>query len=150
MGVASVYPSMGDKEWGPANVFDVFGDPLARRILVLASERSLSADELARELDVSRPTIYRRVNALIDYDLLQERQQIDRKGNHFQSFETAFERVTFEVTDGGYDIDLQLRQNLVDQFESFWTDLEGTDAGPTAAANDHRDTRPTESRSNDG
>lgn len=104
----------------------MFGDSLARRILVLASDRPLSADDLAQQLEVSRPTIYRRVNALIDYDLLRESQQIDVKGNHYQSYETTLQRVTFEIDNGGYNIDLTMRQSLAEKFESFWTGLEAS------------------------
>ncbi|MFB6353165.1 MAG: HTH domain-containing protein [Halobacteriales archaeon] len=121
---------MGEKEWDPSDVFDVFGDSLARRILVLASERPLSADDLAEQLDVSRPTIYRRVNALRNYDLLRERQQIDADGNHYQRFETTLKRVTLEIGDGGYDVSLTMRQRLAEQFESFWNDLEESKPEP--------------------
>lgn len=121
---------MGEKEWVPSDVFDVFGDSLARRILVLASDRPVSADDLGTQLDVSKPTIYRRLNALIDYDLLRERQQIDVKGNHYKSYETTLRSVTLEIKDGGYNINLSMRQSLADQFESFWTDLEGAASKP--------------------
>lgn len=48
---------MGDKEWTPTDVSDLFGDELARRILVLTSERPLSADDLADHLDAAeRPS----------------------------------------------------------------------------------------------
>lgn len=135
---------MGEKEWDPSNVLDVFGDDLARKILVLASERPLAAEDLADELDVSRPTIYRRVNALIDYDLIREHQQIDIKGNHYQIFETTLKRISFEVADGGYDISLEMRQSLADQFESFWDDLEGADRAGESAVEAHGDPAPTE------
>lgn len=114
---------MGEKEWAPMDVFDIFGDALTRRILVLASEQPLSADELAGTLDTSHPTVYRRINALLEYDLLKEQQQIDAEGNHYKTFETTLNRIAFEIDDGGYDIDIQMRQNLVDQFGDFWSDL---------------------------
>lgn len=115
---------MADKEWEPSDVFDVFGDDLARRILILASDRPLSADELADLLNVSEPTIYRRVNALIDYDLLAKQQEIDPEGNHYQTVETTLRKVVLEIEDGGYNVNLQMRQSLADQFESFWSDLD--------------------------
>lgn len=115
---------MGDKEWSADNVLDVVGDDLARRILVLTSEQPLSADELADCLGTSPPTVYRRVNSLIEYDLLAEHQRFDGEGNHYSTFETTLKRISFEIDDGGYDIDLQVRQNLAGQFESFWSDLE--------------------------
>lgn len=120
---------MGEKEWDPAGVFDLFGDDLARQILVLASEQPLSADELARTLDTSHPTVYRRVNALLEYDLLDEQQQIDAEGNHYKTFETTLTRIAFEIEDGGYTIDVQMRQNLVEQFDDFWSDLGGSRIG---------------------
>ncbi len=135
---------MGEKEWTPSDVFDVFGDALARRILVLASDRPRSADDLAERLSVSRPTVYRRVNALVDYDLLRVRPRIDGRGNHYQSYETTLRRVTFEIDDGGYNIDIAMRRRLADQFESFWSDLEGArpDRGPEP--DDRPDRDPTE------
>ncbi|MFB6359787.1 MAG: ArsR/SmtB family transcription factor [Halobacteriales archaeon] len=125
---------MAEKEWAPSDVFDVFGDALARRILVLASERALSADELADQFEASRPTIYRRLNALIDYDLLREQQEIDTDGNHYQVYETTLKRVSFEIEGGGYTIDMTMRQSLAEQFESFWTGLEESPDGKSHLA----------------
>lgn len=130
---------MGEKEWDPSDVFDVLGDSLARRILVLASEEPLSADDFADQLAVSRPTIYRRINALIDYDLLRERERIDVEGSNYQEFETTLERVTFEIDRGGYNLDVRIRRQLADQFESFWTDLEESSSAPGPASDSHQD-----------
>lgn len=131
---------MPEKEWAPSDVFDVFGDGLARQILVLASDHPVSAEKLAEQLDVSKPTIYRRVNALIDYDLVRERQQIDTEGNHYQEYETTLKRVVFEIEGGGYNIDLELRQRLAHQFESFWTDLEASGRSQSAERADQAET----------
>lgn len=133
---------MGEKEWKPSDVFDVFGDSLARRILVLASERPVSADDLAEQLDVSRPTIYRRVNALADYDLLTEQQQLDADGNHYQTVETTLKQIVFEIEDGGYNVSLEMRQSLADQFESFWSNLDQPTQHGARALDDHLDGDP--------
>lgn len=127
--------AMGEKEWDPSNVFDVFGDRLARRLLVLASQRAAPADELADALDVSEPTVYRRLNELGEYDLVAEHQQIDADGHHYKTYETTLRQVTLEIDRGGYNVDLELRQDLVDSFDSFWTELEQsqpTGEGPSA------------------
>lgn len=140
---------MNEKEWAPAGVFDIFGDRLCRKILVLASAQPVSADDLAEQLDVSKPTVYRRVNALHEHDLLSQQQQFDIDGNHYQQFETTLEQVVFEIDDGGYNIQLQMRQSLADQFESFWSDLDegkpettratdlGTDHDSSESKSDH-------------
>lgn len=120
---------MGEIESDPIRIFDLFGDNLSRRILILASEQPLSADELATTLDASHPTIYRRINALLDYDLVREEQHIDADGNHYKTFETTLNRIAIEVDDGGYTVDIRMRQNLVDQFGDFWSDLGESDLG---------------------
>lgn len=120
---------MGEKEWDPATVLDVFGDELARRILVLASDRPVAAHDLAEQLEVSEPTVYRRVNTLLEYDLVRENQEIDADGNHYKSYETALKRASFEIEAGGYNIVLELRRNLADQFDAFWSELERSGAG---------------------
>lgn len=115
---------MGEKEWTPDTIFDVFGDDLARDILVLASQQPVSAEELAAHCEVSLPTVYRRAQTLCDYDLLQTHQEIDADGNHYKTFETTLEQITFAIEGGGYTIDIELRDSLVDRFEAFWEDLE--------------------------
>lgn len=114
------------KEWDPDTLFDVFGDELARHILVLASEGPLSAEDLAEHCDASLPTIYRRVDTLEELDLLQSRIQIDEQGNQYRQFETALKRVGFTFDSGGIDIDVGLRRDLTDRFEAFWDELEQT------------------------
>ncbi|MFB6160197.1 MAG: ArsR family transcriptional regulator [Haloferacaceae archaeon] len=115
---------MSGKEWEPGNVFDVFGDEIARRVIVVASQGPISADDLAERMNASLPTIYRRVNALVEYDLLSEGQAIDGEGNHYKTFETALQRVSFEVTESGYDVAVEMDRGLADQFQRFWADLD--------------------------
>lgn len=133
---------MGEKEWDPATVFDVFGDALSRRILVLASDRPVAADDLAGQLDVSEPTIYRRVNTLLEYDLLRVRQVIDGDGHHYKTYETTLKRAAFEIENGGYNIDLEIRQSLADRFDAFWSDLERSQPAGAPEPVDH----PTDER----
>jgi DNA-binding transcriptional ArsR family regulator len=127
--VGYVSPSSVSKEWEPENVFDVFGSELARRILVLASSDPVSAEEIAERCDSSLPTVYRRLNTLEEHDLLRENQQVDADGNHYNTYQTKLQKVCFTVEDGGFTIDLQLRQDLVDKFGAFWSDLEGSSGG---------------------
>lgn len=117
------------KEWEPETVFDVLESDVARRILVLASREPMSADELADGCDASLPTIYRRVNVLLEYDFLTEDRELDSDGNHYKTFETALERITFEIEGDGISVTLDRRRSLLDQFEDFWSDL-----GESAAA----------------
>lgn len=117
---------MGEKEWCPDNVLDVFGDQVARAILVLASERPVGVPDVADRLDVSDPTVYRRIGPLVEANLLEERRCIDRDGNQHKEYETILDEVTFSVENGSYTVDIQVDQDLTDDFESMWSDLEST------------------------
>lgn len=115
---------MGDKEWSPSNILDVFGDPIARATLVVANDRSVSVKEIAETLDVSNPTIYRRIDPLVDANLLAERRRIDTDGNQHKEYETILDEAKFSIDGDSYTVDIQVDQDLTDDFESIWSDLE--------------------------
>lgn len=112
------------KEWDPENVFDVLGSEVARQILALASLRPLSAIELAEHCEVSEPTIYRRIHALQEYDMLDEQMEFDDDGHHYKRFRTNLEEARFRVDEGQFGIDIQLKKDYTDKFTDFWHDLE--------------------------
>lgn len=114
------------EEQDPETVFEVFGNEFARRVLVLASHDPVSAEEIADHLGVSLPTVYRRVNALVDHGFLHERPHVDGKGNQYKLFETAVKRIEFEVGNGQYELTVEFEQGLADRFEGFWEELEGS------------------------
>ena len=111
-------------DWDPPTVFDVLGNEHARQILALASVEPVSADDLAEHTDASQPTVYRRVNVLQEYDMLTEETELDAEGNHYKTYRTSLERVCFDVENGGFTVDIELRQNVVEQFSEVWTDDE--------------------------
>lgn len=111
------------EEWDPDTLLDVFGSETARGILALASVEPLSAGDLSDHLEVSEPTVYRRLDALQRYDLVTGHAQVDDGGNHYKTYETNLERIAFEIEDGRFVVDVRLERDLVDQFESFWSDL---------------------------
>lgn len=122
-------PPAVSKEWDPEDVFDVLASDVARDILVLASDGPRSADELASDCDASLPTIYRRVNALLEYDLLAARRRFDDDGHHYQTFQTAIEGITVDVDESGVAAETEPCDDLVGRFEAFWTDLGSTGEG---------------------
>lgn len=112
------------KEWDPDHLFEVLGSEAARRILVACAGEPRSAEELSDLLDASLPTVYRRLNALVDYDLLRSETRIDPDGNHYQTFETAVDRVSVAIDDDGIDAEVERERDVVDRFGAFWDDLE--------------------------
>lgn len=115
---------MGAKEWSPSNILDVFGDSIARATLVVANDRPVSVKEIAKVLDVSNPTIYRRIDPLVDANLLEERSRIDMNGNQHKEYETILDEATFSLDGDSYTVDIQVDQDITDDFESIWSDLE--------------------------
>jgi DNA-binding transcriptional ArsR family regulator len=112
------------KEWEPQNVFDVLGNEIARKILALASVQPISATKLAEHCDVSEPTIYRRITALQEYDMLDEQTAIDDGGHHYKRYRTTLKEARIRVEEGQYNIDIELKKDYVDKFTGFWNDLE--------------------------
>lgn len=112
------------KEWESQNVFDVLGCEIAREILALGSLRPMSAAELADRCDVSEPTVYRRLDALETYDMVDEETEIDADGHHYKRFETNLEEVRVQVEDGSFDVDLQIQKDYTDRFVDLWEDME--------------------------
>jgi hypothetical protein len=109
-------------DWDPNTVFDVLGDEEARRLLAVANVEPVSADRLADALGVSEATVYRRVDACTEYDLLAERTRVDEHGNHYTLYETKLQRACFEIEGGGYDVNVELRRDAVDRIDGFEPD----------------------------
>lgn len=101
-------------EWDADTLFDVFERKTAREILALTSLEPMSAEALAEHTDESEPTIYRRIDALTEHDLLEERTRMDEDGNHYSVYETNLETVCFHLEDGGFTIDVTYRRELVE------------------------------------
>lgn len=112
------------KEWESENVFDVLGCEIVRQILALASLRPLSATELAEHCDVSEPTIYRRLDALQEYDMLDEQIEVDDDGHHYKRFRTELKEARFQVEQGEFNIEIELKKDYTDKFTDFWKDME--------------------------
>lgn len=114
---------MTDPEWEAGNLLDVLGDPLCRQVLVYASKSPISATALADQLDVSPPTVYRRINSLVDHELVRTHRRLDGDGNHYRTFETALDRIEVELTQDGYEVSIHSRQDAGHRFDEFWREF---------------------------
>lgn len=110
------------KEWEPADLFEVLADDTAREMLALASAQELAADEFADACGVSLPTVYRRVDALQEYDLLASETKIDTDGNNYETYETTLTEISITIENG--DVDVTVERDAVERFVELWTDLE--------------------------
>lgn len=91
--------------------------------------KPMSADELAQYCDTSKPTIYRRINVLLEYDFLTVNHERNHGGNQYRTFSTNLHHISFGIKDGSIDTTIQLRHDLIDGFNGLRSDLQGeTDA----------------------
>lgn len=88
----------------PTRRLDVLGDDCARTILVATSEGAHTAKELADRTDCSSATVYRRLNDLIESDLLTECIRFEEDGSHTTAYEATVDRVRVEIGGGGIDV----------------------------------------------
>jgi len=117
------------KEWGPDDIFDVLASETAREILLLSRSESMSAQELAERCGTSKPTVYRRVQKLDEYDLLETDLVVDDSGNHYRTFRTNTDRICFDIEEDDWIVTVHFEEDFVERFVSAWTTLGQTENG---------------------
>ncbi|WP_049947504.1 winged helix-turn-helix domain-containing protein [Candidatus Halobonum tyrrellensis] len=111
---------MGGDE-SPTELFALLDDAYARAILTATSSQPMSAKTLSEECDASLPTVYRRVDRLIDCGLLAEQTEVAEDGHHYSVYSARLERLTVELEDG--DLQVTLEQAPADDVADRFTDL---------------------------
>ena len=114
------------KAWDPDDIFDVLASEDVRRILVATSVRPMSAKELADICDRSLATIYRRIQAMEDYDLLSEELTRDPDGTQYNEYRSDLNEITISVDEGQLNVNIDIERDTVDQFAELIEDLEAT------------------------
>jgi predicted transcriptional regulator len=111
----------------PDTLLDVLGNERSRQILALASVEPIAAKDIQEYCEVSLPTVYRHVDLLVDFDLLQERTVIDSDGNQKREFQTNLDQLTVEIADGTITVDVSFSHEMVDQYDRLWGDVDRSD-----------------------
>lgn len=105
-------------------ILDTIGDSHARTVLAGVSREAQSAKELASKLDLSLPTIYRRLEMLKKHDLVTERTLIADNGNHYKEYTCNFNSTVISLEDDDYEVHIFRDENLPDRFSRLWHDLQ--------------------------
>jgi len=114
----------GDADEEPIeDILDTIGDRRARHVLASIAHEPRSAKEIAEELDLSLPTVYRRIEELEEYELVEGRTEIATDGNHYRVFECAFDSTVISLDDGEYEVQIFREGNVPDRFADLWDDL---------------------------
>lgn len=88
-------------------ILALLGDEYARRLLTRLVEQPRTGRELAAATDMSRPTIYRRLEQLDENGLVRTEMQFDPDGHHRKRFHATVS--TFDFAVGTQGIDARLR-----------------------------------------
>ncbi|AGN00837.1 transcription regulator [Salinarchaeum sp. Harcht-Bsk1] len=111
---------------GTSDLLDLLGEARNREILAATSRETLSAKELSEECDVALSTIYRRVDEMVEHDLLVERTRIESDGSHHSVFDANVDRVGVDVGDGTIEVSLHVREDAAERFSRIWSHIRGT------------------------
>jgi DNA-binding transcriptional ArsR family regulator len=87
-------------------VLSLLSDEYARELLGVLSEESLSARELVDRLDMSRATVYRRLDRLESAGILETSMCIDPDGHHRKCFDVVVERMQLAFDSEGLTLEV--------------------------------------------
>lgn len=105
-------------------VFALLDDEYARAILTATSTQPMSAKELGDECDASLPTVYRRVERLVETGLLEERTRVADHGRHYSVYRARLRRLSVELDDGELRVSVDAeRDDMADRFTDMWEEL---------------------------
>lgn len=100
---------------------DLFDDEHVRTILAATSAEPLSAAALSDRCGVSTSAVYRRVDRLVDADLLDERTRPRSDGHHDTVYVAALDRFELRVVDGDIEWTVERTDtDVADELTRLW------------------------------
>lgn len=107
----------------PAGIFAVLDDEYSRAILEATRRGPRSARELCEECGMSRATVSRRVNDLLERGFLVERTHVDPDGHHYSEYEAVLSRVEVRLFEDGFDVTVEVEEDAADRFTRIWNEM---------------------------
>lgn len=99
--------SQGDNTADPDRLLTILQDDDCRELLAATARESLTATELARACDIPSSTVYRKIDQLLDQDLLEESMRIRTNGYHTKEYRLAVKEIRVSLVDrGGLEFDV--------------------------------------------
>lgn len=83
-----------------AELLDLLGDEYTRKVFKAVSDEPRGGRAVAEEAGVSRPTAYRRLNALKDAGLITSECHVATDGHHRKRFVASAEQFSVSLDDG--------------------------------------------------
>lgn len=107
-------------------VVDLLGDECARRVLVATAGKPRSVPELDELVDVSRQTVYRRLERLREAGLVGERTRPRADGHHETVYEATLSELHVTLTEDGFafEIEVEPEPDAADELTRLWRQFE--------------------------
>lgn len=85
-------------------VLDALAKPHDRRILAAAQLQPLEAQQIMEATGIAPSTVYRRINALQDHDLLRTHDAKLRNGNRIERYQATTPYLELHIAQGAIEI----------------------------------------------
>ncbi|ELZ79122.1 ArsR/SmtB family transcription factor [Haloferax larsenii] len=116
-----------------SEILDILSDEYARDILAATSIKPMSAQQLATQCEMSKPTVYRRVEQLQEYGLIEEQTKVQKSGNHYKVYAATLSEFSLELDVGSFEASVtrttpeafpgQEEDDTADRFKKMWENL---------------------------
>ncbi|SFL44792.1 Helix-turn-helix domain-containing protein [Halogranum rubrum] len=103
----------------------LLGDDAVRGILAATDKEPMSAQMLDEHCDASLTTIYRRLEDLLEHQLLQVETAVRSDGNHYGLYEANLDHLNVTLENGDFDVELARRDDAPDRFRGIWDAMQG-------------------------
>lgn len=103
-------PGVEQEETPPMDaerVLEMLGDEYTRRVLRAVTEQPRTGPEIAEALDMSKATVYRRLERLEEANVVASTRKLDPKGHHCQQFHAVVSGFEFEFGRDGMDVSVR-------------------------------------------
>lgn len=119
------------EDWALDEVLDLLSDEYARSILAATSIEPMSAKQLSEQCDASLPTVYRRIEWLQEYELIEEQTKVELTGNHHKVYSATLAEFSMELDEGAYEGTIERttraefleEEDTADRFTRMWENL---------------------------
>lgn len=92
----------GTRESVPAvEILELLGDEYTRVVLEAVVEKPRTGREIIERLDVSKPTVYRRLDTLQNAGFVRTETQLDPDGHHRKQFYAVIDQLNVEFSPDG-------------------------------------------------
>ena len=110
----------------PDEVFALLDDAYARSLLSATSHQPMTAPELSEQCNMSKSTVYRRLNTLEECGLVRATHVPDPDGNHKKRYKSQLDELVVSLDEGEFNVNLQTAtqvQEFADAFTDLWEGL---------------------------